>query len=401
MTSERENGASTVQLVLVTLAFAISFSVWGLISALAPHFKDLYKLTALQTSIMIAIPVILGSLLRLPMGILADRYGGRIVFSLLLAFGIIPAAGIALLHSYAALLVFGFLIGAAGSSFAVGISFAARWFPPAQQGFALGVFGVGNIGQSIAVFFGPRLSDRFGWETVFWLFGGLSLVWSAVFWYLARDAAPGRPTSFGRVTTVFRRQRLSWLLAFFYFITFGGFVALGIYLPTLLKGEFHLTLADAGLRTAGFVVVATLARPVGGWLSDRVAPSRILLGVFAALIVLALLLTSTSIEPFTVGALGGALVLGIGNGAVFKLVPQYFPTEIGVVTGLVGALGGLGGFFPPIVLGIVKQTTGGYGLGFIFLALAALAALIADWVVLGTGTPGGAGTRRESRMPKG
>jgi NNP family nitrate/nitrite transporter-like MFS transporter len=241
---------------------------------------------------------------------------------------------------------------------------------------------VGNIGQSVAVFFAPRLSDRFGWEWVFWLFGALSLVWAIVFWSFARDATAARSTSLGHIAAVFIHQRLSWLLAFFYFITFGGFVALGIYLPTLLKTEFHLSLADAGLRTAGFVVVATLARPVGGWLSDQVAAARVLIGVFSALVILALLLTSTNIVVFTIGALGGAGTLGIGNGAVFKLVPQYFPTEVGVVTGLVGALGGLGGFFPPIVLGTVKDTTGGYALGFVLLAFSALAALIADLVIL-------------------
>jgi MFS transporter, NNP family, nitrate/nitrite transporter len=219
----------------------------------------------------------------------------------------------------------------------------------------------------VAVFFAPRLSDRFGWEWVFWLFGALSLVWAIVFWSFARDATAARSTSLGHIAAVFIHQRLSWLLAFFYFITFGGFVALGIYLPTLLKTEFHLSLADAGLRTAGFVVVATLARPVGGWLSDQVAAARVLIGVFVV---------------FTIGALGGAGTLGIGNGAVFKLVPQYFPTEVGVVRGLVGALGGLGGFFPPIVLGTVKDTTGGYAPGFVLLAFSALAALIADLVIL-------------------
>lgn len=392
MTTGEHDNARNLQLFLATVAFAVSFSVWGLISALAPHFKDIYHLSAFQTSVMIAIPVILGSLLRIPMGILADRFGGRLVFSLLLAFGIFPVAGIALVHAYPALLIFGFLLGAAGSSFAVGVSFSSKWFPAGQQGFALGIFGVGNIGQSIAVFFGPRLSDRFGWEAVFWLFGGLTLVWAVVFWIFARDAAPGRAASLGHIAEVFRRQRLSWLLAYFYFITFGGFVALGIYLPTLLKAEFHLSLADAGLRTAGFVVVATLSRPVGGWLSDRLPPSRLLLAVFSALIVLALLLTSTNFVLFTIGALGGAATLGIGNGAVFKLVPQLFPTEIGVVTGLVGALGGLGGFFPPIVLGIVKDATGGYAPGFVFLAIAALLALIADLVVLRGGHPLSAAT---------
>jgi NNP family nitrate/nitrite transporter-like MFS transporter len=365
------------QLALVTIAFAISFSVWGLISALAPQFKELYKLSTFETSVMIAIPVILGSLFRLPIGILADRYGGRLVFSALLAFSIIPAGGIALIRSYPAVLIFGFLLGVAGSSFAVGVSFTSRWFGAAQQGVALGVFGVGNIGQSVAVFFGPRLSDHLGWEWVFWVFGVLSLAWAIVFWVFGRDATVGESASLRHITDVFLHQRLSWLLAFFYFITFGGFVALGIYLPTLLRGQFHFSPADAGLRTAGFVLVATLIRPLGGWFSDHFGGTRVLTAVFTALVLLALLLTSTNFSLFTVGALGGAAMLGLGNGAVFKLVPQHFPSEVGVVTGLVGALGGLGGFFPPIILGIVKETTGGYALGFILLALAAFVALVA------------------------
>jgi MFS transporter, NNP family, nitrate/nitrite transporter len=208
------------------------------------------------------------------------------------------------------------------------------------------------------------------------------LLWAIVFWSFARDAAARAPTSFTHIAEVFLRERLSWLLAFFYFVTFGGFVALGIYLPTLLKSEFHLSLSDAGMRTAGFVVVATFLRPVGGWLADHVGGARVLLGVFAAMVVLALLMTATDIRIFTIGALGSAAMLGLGNGAVFKLVPQYFPSDVGTVTGLVGALGGLGGFFPPIILGIVKEATGSYILGFALLALFALAALLADFVVL-------------------
>src|SRR5262249_48192161 len=152
----REIAMRTRQLVLATLAFAISFSVWGLVSGLAPRFKDLYGLTDTQTALAVAIPVLLGSLFRIPMGILADRFGGRLVFGVLLAFAIPPTAAIALIHTYPALLVGGFFLGLAGSSFAVGVSFTNKWFPPEAQGLALGLFGMGTIGQSIAVFFGPR-----------------------------------------------------------------------------------------------------------------------------------------------------------------------------------------------------------------------------------------------------
>jgi NNP family nitrate/nitrite transporter-like MFS transporter len=367
----------TRQLVLATLAFAISFSVWGLVSGLAPRFKDLYGLTDTQTALAVAIPVLLGSLFRIPIGILADRFGGRLVFSVLLAFAVLPTAAIALIHTYPALLVGGFFLGLAGSSFAVGVSFTNKWFPPEAQGLALGIFGMGTIGQSIAVFFGPRLATFFHtWTTVFWIFGIASLIWAGVFWALARNASVARPVSLGHIARVFLHQRLSWALAFFYFITFGGFVAMGVYLPTLLKNHFGLTLEDAGMRAAGFVVLATLMRPLGGWLSDRIGGSRVLAGVFVAVSCLALLLISSDFVVFSIGALGIAAMLGLGNGAVFKLVPEHFPGEVGAVTGLVGAIGGLGGFFPPIVLGILKQNTGSYTGGFILLALFALAALL-------------------------
>src|SRR6185312_2112445 len=157
------------QLLLTTIAFAASFSVWGMISGLAPKFKILYGLSDTQQALIVAIPVVLGSLLRLPMGILADRYGGRLVFSILLAFAVLPSAFIALVHSFAGLLIGGFFLGVAGSSFAIGVSFTNRWFPPEKQGFALGLFGLGTIGQSIAVFFGPRMAKVMPWESVFWI----------------------------------------------------------------------------------------------------------------------------------------------------------------------------------------------------------------------------------------
>ncbi|HVA37629.1 MAG TPA: MFS transporter [Candidatus Dormibacteraeota bacterium] len=373
------------QLFLATMAFAISFALWGVVSALAPRFRELYGLTETQTALAVAIPVLLGALFRIPMGILTDRIGGRYVFAALLLFGIVPAAAIALVHSYAMLLIGGLLIGLAGSSFAIGIAFTTRWFPPEQQGLALGIFGAGNIGQSVAVFFAPQIARLFGWESVFWIFGIVSALWGVAFWMFARDAGPVRKISMERIVEVLVRQRLSWLLAFFYFITFGGFVAMSIYLPTLLKGQFGLTLEDAGMRTAGFVVLATAMRPVGGWLSDRIGGSQVLTIVYAVIAGFALCLISTNMVLFTVGALGAAAMLGLGNGAVFKLVPHFFAADVGTVTGLVGALGGLGGFFPPLVLGVLKQMTGSYAAGFVLLGVFALVALSLNLTIIRRG----------------
>lgn len=370
-------------LFLSTTAFAVAFAVWGLLSGLAPIFKQQYGLTDTQRSLMVAIPVILGSIGRLPMGLLADRYGAKPILVALLLFIALPAFGLAVNHDYHHLLLWGFFLGLAGTSFSVGVAFTSPWFAKEEQGFALGVFGVGNIGQSVAVFGAPLLVAHFGMAMPFYLFGAVALLWGVAVLLLAQPPPRTRPAL--TLTEALRplwTQPLTWLFSLFYFVTFGGFVALGIYFPSLLKEVFHLTPTDAGARTAGFVVLATMLRPVGGWLSDRVGGAKVLTWVFAALPVLALALTSNSMLWFTIGALGAAMFLGLGNGAVFKLVPQYFPEQVGTVTGLVGAAGGLGGFFPPLVLGIFKDQLGSFAPGFVLLALFALFCLALDRFVL-------------------
>jgi NNP family nitrate/nitrite transporter-like MFS transporter len=377
-----------IQLFLATAAFAISFALWGLLGALAPILKNELGLTQTQVALMVSIPVLLGSMGRIVMGILADRYGGRRVMAALLIVSIIPAAGIALSNRYGTILLWGFLLGVAGSSFSVGVAFTSKWFPPSKQGSALGIFGAGNIGQSFAVFFAPMLAAQLGgWKPVFWVFGAISVLWGLLFMAMARDARPGVNKSVGEMVGVLTRSRKAWLFSLFYFVTFGGFVAMAVYLPTLLTTRYDLTLADAGMRTAGFVLVATLSRPVGGWLSDRFGGGRILVGVFMLAVASALLLVPESFQSFTGGALSLALLLGLGNGAVFKLVPEYFPQETGTVTGLVGAFGGLGGFFPPLLLGVLLDVTGTFAFGFMALALFLLACgLLALYLVV-TSTP--------------
>ena len=225
------------------------------------------------------------------------------------------------------------------------------------------------MGQSAAVFGGPVLAAVLGWQSVFYIGSALLLLWAVGFGLFARDA-PRRnaPGSISAMIGLLRREKLAWGLGAFYFLTFGGFVAFSIYLPLLLRDQFKLTLADAGFRTAGFVVLATLFRPVGGWLADRIGGARVLTGVFTGIIPFALLMSWQAIVPFTVGALGCAALLGLGNGGVFKLVPQYFPSNTGVVTGLVGAMGGLGGFFPPLLLGFFRDRFGLTWPGFVLLA---------------------------------
>ena len=379
-------------LFLSTTAFAVSFAVWGLVAALAPTFAQAYGLSAKAKSLMIAIPVLLGSIGRLPAGMLADRFGGRKTFTALLLLSAIPAIGIGLSNSYTQLLWLGVFIGIAGTSFAIGVSFTSQWFTREQQGTALGIFGMGNIGQSVAVFGAPVLAIWLGsWRPVFYIFAVVSLIWGLVFFAFGRDATVTvTPKTLSENVAVLRRSPLAWVLSLFYFLTFGGFVAFSIYLPTLLKDLFKLTPADAGARTAGFVLLATLMRPLGGILADRWGGARVLVGVFIAITVLGSLMGCPFMPTFTVGALGAAAALGLGNGAVFKLVPEHFPKETGTVTGLVGAFGGLGGFFPPLVLGVIRDETGGYAIGFVLLALSASVCLIVNYVVFirrGPGTP--------------
>src|SRR4051794_23139761 len=360
-------------LVLATISFALSFAAWGLIGGLASMFTARYRLSASQTALLVAVPVLLGSLARLPMGMLTDRFGGRGVFTALLAFSSLATFLPPLTGSYGSLLLAAFLVGMAGSSFAVGAAFVSRWTPPARQGTALGVYGLGTMGQSLAVFVGPIVAARLGWEMVFRGTGAILLGWAIVYFLLARNPLQaGRPASIAAMTAVLRRAPTAWLLGAFYFLTFGGFVAFSVYLPTLLRAEFGLAPADAGLRAAGFVVLATLMRPLGGWLADRIGGAQVLSWVFGGVAMFSLLLTWPSMVPFTVGALGCAMLMGLGNGAVFKLVPERFPKDTGTVTGLVGALGGLGGFFPPLLLGVFRDRLGVIWPGFLLLSATAL-----------------------------
>ena len=353
-----------------TASFAICFAAWGLISAFAPAFRKEFALTAQSTAFLVAVPVLLGSVARLPMGMLTDRFGGRLVFTLLFLAVAIAAALVPLAGDYNTLVATAFLLGLAGSSFAVGVGFVSPWFPREKQGMSLGIYALGNIGHSAAVFLGPVVAASVGRDRVFYGVAVLALVWGFVFFAIARNApATRKPATLSGMFKLWTTEKLSWALSAFYFLTFGGFVAFSIYLPTLLRDQFGLSMTEAGFRTAAFVVLATMLRPVGGTLSDRIGGALVLSYVFLGLVPFACLLMWNSLFVFTLAAAGCAALLGLGNGAVFKLVPQYFPTNTATVTGLVGAMGGLGGFFPPLVLGFFRDKIGSVWPAFALLAL--------------------------------
>jgi NNP family nitrate/nitrite transporter-like MFS transporter len=361
--------AATRNLALATVAFAVAFVGWSLIAPLAKDFQDDLDLSNTRTLMLTAVPVVLGSLLRIPVGLLTDRLGGRVMFPVVLAVSALPAAAFGFVDGYAALIVVGFFLGIAGSSFAVGVPFVAGWYAKERQGFALGVYGMGNIGTAVAAFSAPAIVEVLGREALGIVAAALLLGTAGLFYRLAED--PPRGGAPARYGDMLRSGWKLWRLALLYFVTFGGFVAMAVFLPKLLRDWFDISLTDAGLRAAGFTVIATFARPVGGWLSDRIGPATVLIVVFIGAGLdatwLALVSGDPTWVPVTTACLTLAAFLGLGNGAVFKAVPRDFPQATGAATGIVGAAGGLGGFFPPVVMGIVKDHFDTYALGFVGL----------------------------------
>lgn len=377
-------GGNTRALVLATMAFGICFYAWSLLGPLGPKLQKQLGLSDFELLVTVAVPVLLGSLMRIPLGILTDRFGGRPVFTALMAFTPIPLVGLALFNdSWGAVLGFGLLLGLAGASFAIGVPFVNRWYPPERQGFALGIYGIGMGGTVLGALTAPRIADSTSLDVPFLVAAGLVGVMAVVFWLLARDAPGATSTTTSSMIAplkVFARPGAgrAWALTLFYFMAFGGFVAMFLFLPKLLTGVHDLSKVDAGYRAAGFAALAVIGRPAGGWLADRVGARAVLAVSFVGTAILAAVLAGfhEQMIPLTISCLTMALCLGLGTGAVFKLVPEWFPDEVGAVTGVVGAAGGLGGFFPPVVMGLVKDSTGGYGLGFVLMAVVAGLALI-------------------------
>jgi len=374
----------TWNLALGTLAFALCFTAWSLIAPFAKTFKHDLGLNYTQALLLTAVPVVLGSLLRIPMGVLTDRYGGRLIFSMLLVASALPAILFGYADSYLALIGVGFLLGVAGSSFAVGVPFVSGWYSRERQGFALGVYGIGNIGTAIAFFGAPWIVDRWSRPALGWVTGIALLVGAWLFYSLARNAPRTAPQS--RYREVLRSGWRLYRLAVFYFITFGGFVAMAFLLPTLLQDWFDYSKGEASARAAGFIIAATVARPVGGWLSDRVGAYPVLVLVFAGVAidaaVLAVIAPAPRIVPVSIACLTLGVFLGAGNGAVFKLVPQEFPNDAGAAGGIVGAAGGLGGFFPPVFVGLMKDAQGTYTYGFVgLLVFVGVCLALAVWLL--------------------
>ena len=376
-------GRRVLMLVLATAGFAVNFWAWALLSPLGPLFKEDLGLSAFQQALLVAVPVVVGSLGRVPVGALTDRFGGRVMFPLVSAVTIVPVLLLGLVGhaSLAALLGGGFFLGIGGTAFAVGVPFVNAWFPPRRRGLAIGVFGAGMGGTAISALTTVRLVDAGGVATPFVITAGVLALYAVVASLLLRDA-PGRTVPAEPITRRLAdtaRLPVTWQAAALYAVAFGGYVAFSVYLPAYLKTAYGLTQADAANRMAGFVLLAVVMRPVGGWLSDRIGPVRVLAAVFAVVTAGAAVAAFTpGLMPVgTIAFLSMAAALGAGSGAVFALVALLAPgTKVGSVTGIVGAAGGLGGFVPPLVMGALYGALGSYALGLAALAVVAAAALV-------------------------
>lgn len=391
-------------LLAAFLYFDFSFMVWVVLGPLSLYIAQDIALDVSQKFTVVAIPVLFGALLRVPLGMLADHIGPKRagLLAQVLVMAALAYAWLVGLHSVLALEVFGFMLGMAGASFAVALPQASRWYPPKYQGIVLGIAGAGNMGVVLDSLLVPQAAEAWGWRAVF----GVLLIPMAIVFVLyvlmAKDAPEQRtPVSLRNYRAVLG-DRDTWWFMFFYSITFGGFVGLGNALPLYFTTWYHVSGVAAGLMVALVVFAGSMFRPVGGWLADRVGGIRSLQVLFCVVAVsyvvvgllpqgpapLAGAVADAKVAGWGIGELPGiawlavaaffvgAMALGMGNGSVFQLVPLRFRREMGVVTGLVGAAGGVGGFFLAKTLGWSKVATGGFGAGFFLFAGLALVGLI-------------------------
>lgn len=364
-------------LIAAFLHFDMSFMLWVLLGALGIYIGESLGLDAAQKGLVVAIPILSGSLLRIPLGLLSDRIGGRRVGLAMLGFLFLPLSlGWQMGNGLPALLGIGLMLGTAGASFAVALPLASRWYPAGRQGLVMGIAAAGNSGTVLANLLAPRLADVVGWHSVLALAMVPLLLVLIAFALLAKDSpdrSSGQPIShYLRIV----RQGDLWWFCLLYSVTFGGYVGLSSFLPIFFRDQYQVDPPTAGYLTAAAALVGSGLRPLGGYLADRFGGSQVLTLLICGIgLAYGLASRLPALGLMALVVLGGMACLGMGNGAVFQLVPQRFRNEIGIATGMVGALGGLGGFLLPTWLGSIRQVSGSYAAGFVALALLAFVAV--------------------------
>jgi MFS transporter, NNP family, nitrate/nitrite transporter len=365
------NAGHAPTLASAFLYFDISFMVWVILGPLGPFIGEALKLSATQRGFLTAVPLLGGSFFRLILGASTERFGGRRTALTGLALTLIP---LMLAWKFATtfnnFLGVGILLGIAGASFAAALPLASGWYPPEHQGLAMGIAGAGNSGTLMSTLFAPRIAQAYGWHTVFAVAAiPVMLVW-IIFFFLAKDApVKRRINNWSDYASVLKMGDSAWF-CFLYSLTFGGFSGFASYLSIFFRDQYHVTKVQAGDLTTFVVIFGSFLRPVGGVLADKLGGYRMLLVLFGVAVgclgaIATLPATAIAVAFF---ALLMAM-LGMGNGSVFQLVPQRFPTRVGVMTGLVGAAGGFGGFVLPSLMGTLKDATGSFSTGFIVIAV--------------------------------
>lgn len=409
-----DNGARRV-LVMSTVSFTVLFAVWLMFGILGIPIRKEFGLTDVQLSWLSAVAVLNGSMWRLPVGMLTDRIGGRRVFAAILAVTAVPTFLVSRADSYGWLLLLAFLVGFAGNSFSAGIAWNSAWTSRERQGFALGMFGAGNVGASVTKFIGPMLitgtagatyvgTIQGGWRLVPVIYAVLLLVLALLLWVVTpgEDRMPGRGRGLREQLQPLRQIRV-WRFSLYYVAVFGAYVALAAWLPKYYVDNFDVSLGTAALLTATFIFPASLLRPLGGAFCDRFGARRAMYWTFGVMLTTTLVLSmpdghitvQTSdgprdVLPYTMGLeafvvlvflLGCAM--GIGKAAVYKHIPEYFPKDVGAVGGLVGMLGGLGGFFLPPLFAYGQRWTGfPSSTFFVLFLLTAACGLWMHWTVV-------------------
>ena len=370
--SDFRKAGHTPSLIAAFLYFDVSFMAWVLLGPLGPFVAETYKLSATQKGFLVALPLLAGSFFRPILGVLGDVLGPRRAGMVGLTVTLIPLfLGWRFASSLHSFYLIGFLLGIAGASFAVALPLAGTWYPPEYQGLAMGIAGAGNSGTLLATLFAPRFAQHYGWPNAFAL-AMLPVALVLVLYSVMAKDSPKRPPrpAWRDYVVIFRQADTAWFCLFYCF-TFGGFVGLASFLTLFFHDQYGLTKVRAGDFTTLVVVAGSFLRPVGGWIADRIGGYRLLLALLAGVGCCLAAISSLPALPVVVPLLFLCMgMLGMGNGAVFQLVPQRFSRHVGVVTGLVGAAGGLGGFLLPSLLGAIKDRVGDYGTGLLAFSIA-------------------------------
>ncbi|MEW4383461.1 nitrate/nitrite transporter [Staphylococcus epidermidis] len=365
------------QLTLQTLSLVAGFMAWSIISPLMPFISQDVDISPGQISVILAIPVILGSVLRVPFGYLTNIVGAKWVFFWSFIVLLLPIFLLGQAQSPGMLMLSGFFLGIGGAIFSVGVTSVPKYFSKDKVGLANGIYGVGNTGTAVSSFCAPVLAGAIGWQNTVRSYLIILSIFAILMFLLGDKNEPKvKIPLMAQVKDLSKNYKL-YYLSLWYFITFGAFVAFGIFLPNFLVDHFSIDKVDAGIRSGIFIALATFLRPVGGVIGDKFNAVQALIIDFVIMIIGALILSlSSHIVLFTIGCLAISICAGIGNGLIFKLVPSYFSKEAGSANGIVSMMGGLGGFFPPLVITFVTSITGSSHLAFFFLAIFGVIALI-------------------------